>query len=64
LAAKYHDPLAVGIGATLGLWAVGLLAIVGGKTLLRVIPVEAVVRIAAVIMLGLAAYSLFNAISG
>ncbi len=64
LAARYHSPLSVGIGAVLGLWAVGLLAILGGKTLLRLIPITAIVRIAAVIMLGLAAYSLYNAVRG
>ena len=64
LAARYHSPLSVGIGALLGLWAVALLAILGGKTLLRLIPITAIVRIAAVIMLGLAAYSLYNAVRG
>ena len=64
LAAHYHSPLSVGIGATLGLWAVALVAMIGGKTLLRVIPITAIVRIAAVIMIGLAGYSLYNAIHG
>jgi putative Ca2+/H+ antiporter (TMEM165/GDT1 family) len=44
LAAKYHAPLSVGIGATLGLWAVGLLAILGGKTLLKVLPIKWITR--------------------
>jgi putative Ca2+/H+ antiporter (TMEM165/GDT1 family) len=35
-AANYHDPISVGIGAVAGLWAVGLLAILGGKTPLKV----------------------------
>ncbi len=64
LAAKYHNPLSVGIGAVLGLWAVGLLAILGGKTLLRVLPITWITRIAAVIMLALAVYSLVTAIRG
>ena len=64
LAAKYHDPLSVGIGATLGLWAVGLLAIVGGKTLLKVLPIVWITRIAAVIMVALAGYSMVTAIRG
>jgi putative Ca2+/H+ antiporter (TMEM165/GDT1 family) len=29
LAARDHDPVAVGVGAVLGLWAVGALAITG-----------------------------------
>ena len=64
LAAKYHSPLSVGIGAVLGLWAVGLLAILGGKTLLRVLPIVWITRIAAVIMLALAIYSLVTAVRG
>ena len=64
LAAKYHDPLSVGIGAVLGLWAVGLLAILGGRTLLRLLPIKWITRTAAVIMLGLGGYRLAVAISG
>lgn len=57
LAAKYHSPLSVGIGATLGLWAVGLLAILGGKSLLRVLPMKWITRVAALVMVGLCIYS-------
>jgi Ca2+/H+ antiporter, TMEM165/GDT1 family len=64
LAAKYHDPVSVGIGAVLGLWAVGLLAILGGKTLLRVLPIRWITRIAAVVMVALAIYALTEAIRG
>jgi putative Ca2+/H+ antiporter (TMEM165/GDT1 family) len=62
LAAKYGSPLSVGLGSVLGLWAVGLLAILGGKTLLRVLPVATIARIAAVIMAGLAFYEILDAI--
>lgn len=64
LAAKYHDPLSVGLGAVLGLWAVGLLAILGGRTLLKVLPIKWITRIAAVVMLVLAGYSIVMAIRG
>jgi putative Ca2+/H+ antiporter (TMEM165/GDT1 family) len=64
LAAKYHDPLAVGIGAVLGLWAVGGLAIVGGRGLLKVMPLHLIVRVAAAAMVVLAAFSLAKAITG
>lgn len=64
LAAKYSDPLSVGVGALLGLWAVALVAIYGGKTLLRVLPITWIVRIAAGVMLALAGYSLVTAITG
>ena len=64
LSARYHDPLTVGIGAVLGLWAVAALAIVGGRQLLRVVPFAWITRIAAVIMAGLAIASLIAAITG
>src|SRR3954447_26998303 len=57
LAAKYDDPWSVGLGATLGLWGVGLLAILGGKTLLRVLPMKWITRVAAVVMTVLAILS-------
>lgn len=64
LAAKYADPLAVGLGATLGLWAVGGLAIVGGRSLLKVLPLHLIVRLAALVMVLLAGVSLWQAIAG
>jgi Ca2+/H+ antiporter, TMEM165/GDT1 family len=64
LSARYHDPLAVGAGAVLGLWAVGALAIVGGRQLLRVVPFTWITRVAALVMIALAAVSLIAAISG
>jgi Ca2+/H+ antiporter, TMEM165/GDT1 family len=64
LAAKYHDPLSVGVGAVLALWAVGLLAILGGKSLLRVLPMVWITRIAAAVMVVLAVYSALEAIRG
>jgi putative Ca2+/H+ antiporter (TMEM165/GDT1 family) len=64
LAAHYDAPIPVGIGAVLGLWAVALLAILGGKALLRVIPVGAVVRVACLAMIGFAALSIYGAVQG
>jgi putative Ca2+/H+ antiporter (TMEM165/GDT1 family) len=64
LAAKYHDPISVGVGAVLGLWAVAGLAIVGGRGLLKVVPLTVITRIAAVIMLVLAGISIYNAVRG
>ncbi len=64
LAAKYSDPLSVGVGALLALWSVALVAILGGRTLLRVLPIAWIVRAAAVIMVALAGYSLYSAVSG
>src|ERR1700753_3551299 len=54
LAAKYHDPLAVGIGATAGLWVAAGLAIIGGRSLLRVLPVKWLSRGSAAILLAMA----------
>jgi putative Ca2+/H+ antiporter (TMEM165/GDT1 family) len=64
LAAKYHDPLSVGVGAVLALWAVGLLAILGGRTLLRVLPMKWITRVAALVMLALSGYSIATVIGG
>lgn len=63
LAARYHDPLSVGVGAVLGLWAVAGIAIAGGRGLLKVIPLKWITRVAAVIMLILAGFSLAEALA-
>jgi putative Ca2+/H+ antiporter (TMEM165/GDT1 family) len=64
LAAKYHDPLSVGVGAVIGLWAVAALAILGGRGLLRLLPMEWIIRVAALVMIVMAALSLIAAIRG
>lgn len=64
LAAKYHDPIAVGLGALCALWAVGLIGILGGKALLARVSLTLITRIAAAIMLVLAAYSAIEAVRG
>lgn len=64
LAAKYDDPLSVGIGVTLGLWSVALLAILGGKTLLKLLPIVWITRVAAVVMAVLGVLSAVTAIRG
>ena len=63
LAARYHDPLSVGVGAVLALWAVAALAIAGGRGLLKVMPLTWITRIAAGIMLVLAGISVAAAVS-
>ncbi len=64
LAARYHDPLAVGTGAMLALLAVAALAIAGGRSLLRVIPARTITLIGAAAMAVLAVISLISAIRG
>jgi Ca2+/H+ antiporter, TMEM165/GDT1 family len=63
LAARYHDPLAVGIGATLALWVAAGAAVLVGWRLLKIIPVKWLTRGAAVIMLALAGTSAWAAAS-
>ncbi|MFD5626923.1 MULTISPECIES: TMEM165/GDT1 family protein [unclassified Streptomyces] len=64
LAARYDDPLSVGLGAVLALWAVAGLGIVGGKALMKRVPLRLVTKVAAVLMLGLGLWSLFEALVG
>ncbi len=47
LAAKYDDPVSVFLGSSLGLVAVAGVAVTGGKTLMRVLPLVWIRRIAA-----------------
>lgn len=64
LAAKYADPVAVGIGATLGLWTAALLAITAGRSLLRRMSMTLLQRIGALILLGFAGYTIVAIIRG
>jgi Ca2+/H+ antiporter, TMEM165/GDT1 family len=63
LAARYHNPLSVGIGAVLALWAVAGIAIIGGRGLLKVLPLTWITRIAAAIMLVMAGVSVAAALT-
>jgi len=58
LAAKYHDPVAVGIGSVLALWSVVVLAIVGGRGLQRILPLKWITRLAALLMVVMAGFTL------
>jgi Ca2+/H+ antiporter, TMEM165/GDT1 family len=64
LAARYHDPLAVGTGALIALWVVGGLAIVGGRGLLRLVPIRLITLAGAAAMTVLAVISLVSALGG
>jgi Ca2+/H+ antiporter, TMEM165/GDT1 family len=63
LAARYDDPLSVGIGSVLALWVVAALAITGGRGLLRVIPARLISLLAAAAMAGMAVVSVIGAIT-
>ncbi|MFI1287166.1 TMEM165/GDT1 family protein [Streptomyces sp. NPDC020792] len=62
LAARYDDPLSVGLGAVLALWAVAGLGIVGGKALMRRVPLALITKVAALLMAGLGVWSLWEAV--
>lgn len=64
LAIKYNSPWEVAIGAYLALCSVAAIAIVGGKALLKVLPLKTITRAASILLFGLAAYSLFEVITG
>jgi len=63
LAARFHDPVSVGIGATLALWVAAGIAVTVGWRLLKLIPMQWLTRGAAVVMLALAATSAYAAAS-
>jgi putative Ca2+/H+ antiporter (TMEM165/GDT1 family) len=64
LAARYDDPVSVGLGAVLALWAVAGLGIVGGRALMQRVPLDLITKVAAVLMLALGVWSLWEAVSG
>lgn len=57
LAAHYHSPLSVGVGATLALWAVAGIAVASGQTLMRFVNIATIRKITAVVLVALALYS-------
>jgi len=62
LAAKYHDPWSVFVGAALGLATVCAVGVLGGRTLIRVVPLTVVRKTAGVLLAGLCAYSVYTAV--
>jgi putative Ca2+/H+ antiporter (TMEM165/GDT1 family) len=61
LAAHYHDALSVGVGATLALWTVAAIAVVGGQGLLRFVNVAMIRKVTATLLFVLAAVALVEA---
>ncbi len=64
LAARYQQPLAVGIGAFLALVSVATIAVTLGRSLLRVIPLRRVQQLAAVLLVVLSVITLLGALKG
>lgn len=64
LAARFHDPVSVGIGATLALWVAAAIAVTLGWRVLKLVPMHWLTRGAAVVMIVLAGTSAYAAASG
>ena len=62
LAARYHSPLSVALGALLALWSVAAIAVVGGRGLLRHVDIAVVRRVTAVVLVALAGWSIWSAV--
>jgi putative Ca2+/H+ antiporter (TMEM165/GDT1 family) len=64
LAARYSDPVSVGVGALLALWTVAALALTVGRGLVRRVPARLVRRLTGVVLAVLAAVTLVEAVRG
>ena len=62
LAAHYHSPLSVGLGALLALWSVAALAVIGGQGLLRFVDVATLRFVTGTVLAVLAAIEGFQAL--
>jgi putative Ca2+/H+ antiporter (TMEM165/GDT1 family) len=62
LAARYGDPVSVGVGALLALWSVAALALTVGRGLLQRVPTRLVRRLTGVVLAVLAAVTLVEAV--
>ena len=61
LAARYHSPISVGVGAIAALWTVAAIAVVSGQTLLRFVNISTIRKVTAVVLVALAAYTGYSA---
>ena len=62
LAAHYHDPLSVGVGALLALWLVAALAVVAGQSVLRLINIATIRIVTAIVLFALTGWAVFEAV--
>ncbi|MGI5165565.1 TMEM165/GDT1 family protein [Spirillospora sp. CA-253888] len=62
--AATRGPLSVGLGALLALMAVSALALVAGRFIADRVPLKTVQRVGGVVMIALAVWSLFEAVTG
>ena len=64
LAAKYHQPLSVFIGAFAALTTVAAIGAFGGRALLRVLPLSVIRKVGGVLLAGFAVYTLVSLVRG
>jgi Ca2+/H+ antiporter, TMEM165/GDT1 family len=64
LAARYADPLSVGVGAVLALWTAAALALTVGRGLLERLPARLVRRLAGLVLVALAVLTLVEVVRG
>jgi putative Ca2+/H+ antiporter (TMEM165/GDT1 family) len=62
LAAHYHSPFSVGVGAVSALWLVAAIAVVGGQGLLRFINIKTLRIVTAVVLVALAGFAGWEAL--
>ena len=62
LAARYHSPLSVGVGALAALWTVAALAVSSGQGLLRLVSIGTIRRVTGAGLLVLAGFTAWSAI--
>lgn len=62
LAARFHDPVSVGLGAGLALWSVAALAVIASRPLRR-LPTALVRRLTGIVLLVLAAFAVAAAVT-
>ncbi len=55
--ARYHQPFSVGLGSIIGLWGSCALAVLSGRTLLKVIPMALLRKLSGLVLIGFAIYS-------
>jgi putative Ca2+/H+ antiporter (TMEM165/GDT1 family) len=61
LAARYHSPFSVGLGALVALWAVAAIAVIGGTGMPRFLNVTTIRKATAVVLFALAIFSAWSA---
>ena len=64
LVARYHNPWSVFVGSAVALVAVMGVGVIGGRALLRVLPLATIRRVAGVVLAGFAIFSAVQAATG